>query len=120
MVEVLTAEAVGGVRPGAVLSRPIVVRNTGEVPVSGLGLQVGLGQLEFEQRHANCRYPGIHRGLTMVCEFPDLRIAPGETVTLRPALRLRTNETEMYASLDSEAWALDMGAGPVRESPGRR
>ncbi|WP_328933003.1 MULTISPECIES: hypothetical protein [unclassified Streptomyces] len=117
VVEVLTAEAVGGVRPGAALSEPVVVRNTGEVPVSGLGPQVGLEQLEFEKRYANCRYPGIHRGHTAVCEFPDLRIAPGATVTLRPALRLRTDETEMYASFNSEAWALDMGQGQYGSHP---
>lgn len=109
VVEVLTTKAVSGVRPGAVLSEPIVVRNTGEVPVRGLVLEVGLEQLEFEARYANCRYPGFYKGHITVCEFPDLRIAPGQTVTVRPALRLRTPKTRMYASFNSEARALDVG-----------
>ncbi|MFI6462676.1 hypothetical protein [Streptomyces sp. NPDC050538] len=111
VVEVLTAKAVSGVRPGVELSRSIVVRNAGEVPVRGLGLAIGLEQMEFEERYANCRYPGFYKGHIAVCEFPDLRIAPGQTVTLRPALRLRTSKTRMYASFNSEARALDMGPG---------
>ncbi|WP_327403291.1 hypothetical protein OG194_26495 [Streptomyces sp. NBC_01288] len=109
VVEVLTTKLLGGVRPGAELSRPIVVRNTGEVPVRGLVLQVGLEQLEFEERYANCRYPGFYKGHIAVCQFPDLRIAPGQTVTVQPALRLRAPKTRMYASFNSEARALDMG-----------
>ncbi|MEV8545223.1 hypothetical protein [Streptomyces sp. NPDC051572] len=111
VVEVLTTKSLGGVRPGAELSRPIVVRNTGEVPVRGLGLQIGLEQIEFEERYANCRYPSFYKGHIAVCEFPDLRIAPGQTVTVQPALRLRMSKTQMYASFNSEARALDMGPG---------
>ncbi|MFD4561971.1 hypothetical protein ACFWP5_48030 [Streptomyces sp. NPDC058469] len=111
VVEVLTPKSVGGVRPGAALSEPIVVRNTGEMPVRGLVLEVGLEQTEFEERHANCRYPSFYKGHITVCEFPDLRIAPGQTVTVQPALRLRTSKTQMYASFNSEARALDMGPG---------
>ena len=109
VVEVLTTKSLGGVRPGAELSRPIVVRNTGEVPVRGLVLQVGLEQLEFEDRYANCRYPNFYKGHIAVCEFPDLRIAPGQTVTVQPTLRLRAPKAKMYASFNSEARALDMG-----------
>ncbi|MFG2370966.1 hypothetical protein ACGFY9_05765 [Streptomyces sp. NPDC048504] len=61
VVEVLTTKSLGGVRPGAALSEPIVVRNTGEVPVRGLVLEVGLERLEFEERNANCRYPGFYK-----------------------------------------------------------
>jgi hypothetical protein len=109
VVEVLTAKAVSGVRPGGELSRPIVVRNTGEVAVRGLGLAIGLEQMEFEEQYANCRYPGFYKGHIAVCEFPDLRIAPGQTVTVRPVLRLRTSKTRMYASFNTEARALDIG-----------
>ncbi|MFF5305323.1 hypothetical protein ACFY5F_38800 [Streptomyces sp. NPDC013161] len=109
VVEVLTDRSRTGVRPGVELSEPIVVRNTGEVPVRGLVLQVGLEQLEFGERYANCRYPGFYKGHIAVCEFPDLRIAPGQTVTVRPALRLRTPKARLYASFNSEARALDMG-----------
>ncbi|WP_405948628.1 DUF11 domain-containing protein [Streptomyces prunicolor] len=110
VVEVLTAKSLGGVRPGAELSRPIVIRNTGEVPVRGLVLEVGLEQLEFEEQYANCRYPSFYKGHIAVCEFPDLRIAPGQTVTVRPVLRLRAPKTKMYASFNSKARALDMGS----------
>ena len=108
VVEVLTAKSLSGVRPGAELSRPIVIRNTGEVPVRGLALEVGLEQLEFEEQYANCRYPSFYKGHIAVCEFPDLRIAPGHTVTIRPALRLRAPRAKMYASFNSKARALDM------------
>ena len=108
VVEVLTAKSLSGVRPGAELSRPIVIRNTGEVPVRGLALEVGLEQLEFEEQYANCRYPSFYKGHIAVCEFPDLRIAPGQTVTVRPALRLRAPRAKMYASFNSKARALDM------------
>nr|WSY54076.1 DUF11 domain-containing protein [Streptomyces sp. NBC_00886] len=111
VVEVLTTKPLSGVRPGAELNQPIVVRNTGEVPVEGLGIKVGVNQMEFEERYANCRYPSTYRGHTGVCEFPDLRIAPGQTVVIRPALRLRAPKTTMYVSFTSEAWALDMGPG---------
>jgi hypothetical protein len=111
VVEVLTTKAIGGVRPGAELSEPIVVRNTGEVPVEGLGLKVGVNDMEFEERYANCRYPGPHQGNAAVCEFPDLRIAPGRTAVIRPAFRLRAAKTKMYGSFNSDAWALDMGPG---------
>ena len=109
VVEVLTTKSLGGVRPGAELSRPIVVRNTGEVPVRGLGLKIGVEQMEFEEQYANCRYPSFYKGHIAVCEFPDLRIAPGQTVTIQPALRLRAPKTKLYASFNSEARALDMG-----------
>jgi len=109
VVEVLTTKSLSGVRPGAELSRPIVVRNTGEVPVRGMVLKIGLEQMEFEKRYANCRYPSFYKGHITVCEFPDLRIAPGQTVTIQPALRLRAPRTKMYASFNSEARPLDMG-----------
>ncbi|MFF4352079.1 hypothetical protein [Streptomyces sp. NPDC001530] len=111
VVEALVPKFLDGVRPGAEVTSPIVVRNTGEVPVKGLGLELSSGGLEFEERYANCRYPEISHHHTAVCRFPDLRIAPGETVVLRPALRLRASKTEMYTSFGRDVWALDMGPG---------
>jgi hypothetical protein len=99
------------------LSEPIVVRNTGEVPVNGLGLQVSLNDMEFEEQYANCRYPDFYRGHWAVCRFPDVRIAPGQTVVIRPALRLRAPKTKMYVSFSSEVWALDMGPGQYGSIP---
>ncbi|MET7567119.1 hypothetical protein ABZT04_01230 [Streptomyces sp. NPDC005492] len=117
VVEVLTPGSLKGVRPGAELSRPIVLRNTGEVPVHGLGLELAANGMEFEDRYANCRYPDLSHGHIAVCLLPDVRIAPGQTVTLRPALRLRTPKTKIYVSLSSQAWALDMGPGQYGGTP---
>jgi hypothetical protein len=111
VVELLAPKFVENVRPGSELTAPVVLRNTGEVPVRGLGLELGSGGLEFTQRYANCRYPQISHGHDAVCRFPDLRIAPGETVVFRPTLRLRVPKTQMYPSFFRQAWALDMGLG---------
>ncbi|MES5821801.1 hypothetical protein [Streptomyces sp. RG80] len=112
VVEALAPEYVkDGPRPGAVLTDPLVVRNTGEVPVRGLGLELSADTLEFAQRYANCRYPDQNKGHTAVCEWPKLTLDPGETVTIRPAVRLRTAESDMYVSYGKDVWALDMGPG---------
>lgn len=118
VVEVLTAKSIGGVRPGAGLSEPIVVRNTGEVPVRGLGFKVTVDDVEFEEQYANCLYPSFYRGHIAVCRFPDVRIAPGQTMVVRPTLRLRASKAKMYATFNSEAWALDMGPGQYGSYPG--
>jgi hypothetical protein len=117
VIEVLTPEFLKGVRPDAEMSEPIVVRNTGEAPVRGVGLEISANLMEFEQRYANCRYPDFYRGHIAVCTFPDLVIAPGETVVIRPTLRLRAPKTEMYPSFGSDAWALDMGPGQYGSYP---
>ncbi|WP_406170571.1 hypothetical protein [Streptomyces sp. NBC_00996] len=111
VVEALVLKSLEHVSPGVEVTSPVVVRNTGEVPVVGLGLELSSGGLEFEKRYANCRYPEISHHHIAVCRFPDLRIAPGETVVLRPALRLRAPKTQMYTSFGRDVWALDMGPG---------
>ncbi|WP_329337949.1 hypothetical protein OG866_24880 [Streptomyces sp. NBC_00663] len=111
VVEAVAPESVDDVRPGSRLTEPIVVRNTGEVPARGLGLELRVSGTEFDTRYANCRYPGLQKGTIAVCEFPDLVLDPGETVTLAPALGIRAPETRMYTSYGKDVWALDMGPG---------
>ncbi len=117
VVEVRTAAPLEDVRPGAEITAPVVVHNAGEVPVVGLGLEIGSGTQEFTQRYSNCRYPETRHGHTAVCRFPRLRIAPGETVVLRPALRMRASSAYMYGYFTQEAWALDMGPGQYGSYP---
>lgn len=117
VVEVRAVEPFRAVRPGSGITAPVVVRNTGEVPVEGLGLKLIDGELDFTQRYANCRYPEPQRGHMAICRFPDLRIGPGETVVFRPAVRLRASETTMYGSFGHDAWALDMGPGQYGVAP---
>ncbi|MEV6590311.1 hypothetical protein [Streptomyces acidicola] len=117
VVEVRAIKPFKDVRPGAGITAPVVVRNTGEVPVEGLGLKLIDGDLDFTQRYANCRYPEPQRGHMAICRFPDLRIGPGETVVFRPAVRLRASETTMYDSFGQDAWALDMGPGKYGVAP---
>ena len=115
VVKVRTTKVFEDVGPGSVLRTPVVVRNTGEVPVRGVGLSLAVGTgLRFEHQHGNCRYPGLQKGSVAVCEFPDLRIPPGQAVTLRPDPALNVATTEMYSSFHQEAWALDMG--PAKNS----
>lgn len=117
VVEVRAIKPFKDVRPGSRITAPVVVRNTGEVPVEGLGLKLSDGNLDFTQRYSNCRYPEPQGGHVAICRLPDLRIEPGETVVLRPALRLRAPETTMYGSFGQDAWALDMGPGQYRVAP---
>ncbi|MEU1478194.1 hypothetical protein [Streptomyces sp. NPDC005760] len=98
-------------RPGSVLASPLVVRNTGEVPVKGLGIAMTTEGLEFTRRYGNCRYPELRKGRLAVCELPEVTIDPGETVVVRPAVRLRVPTTRMYPSYGRDVWALDMGPG---------
>ena len=105
------------VAPGADLTADLVVRNTGEVPVRGLGLKLSGGDLELRRRYANCRYPRQYHGQVALCELPDVRIEPGATVTLGPALRLRAPDTTMSGSFSREAWPLDVGPGTYETVP---
>ncbi|MFI1211485.1 DUF11 domain-containing protein [Streptomyces sp. NPDC020802] len=115
VVKVRTTKVFEDVGPGSVLSTPVVVRNTGEVPVRGVGLKLAVGTgLRFEHRYGNCRYPELQKDSVTVCEFPGVRIPPGQAVVLRPALALNVARTEMYSSFLQEAWALDMG--PAKNS----
>ncbi|MEU6374436.1 hypothetical protein [Streptomyces sp. NPDC046909] len=112
VVEAAAPEYVkGGPRPGAQLADSVVVRNSGEVPVKGLAVQLGSGTAEFAEKYSNCRYPEPQKGHVALCEFPKVTIAPGETVALRPAVRLRTGESDMYVSYGKDVWAMDMGPG---------
>ncbi|MFS8197310.1 hypothetical protein ACLVWQ_01355 [Streptomyces sp. CWNU-52B] len=112
VVKVRTTKVFEDVGPDSVLSTPVVVRNTGEVPVRGVGLQIAIGSaLSFEHRYGNCRYPEPQKDHLVVCEFPGLRIPPGEAAVLRPNLMLGVAGTQLYTSFRQEAWALDMGPG---------
>ncbi|MCH5675812.1 DUF11 domain-containing protein [Streptomyces gilvus] len=109
VVQALVPKPFQGVRPGAGLTAPLIVRNTGAVPVRGLGIELKAGQGEFAERHSGCRYPDRedHFGAVAICRLPDVRIAPGETVALRPGLRLRASDTTMYDGIGTEVWPLD-------------
>ncbi|MGW2518855.1 hypothetical protein ACWC09_17950 [Streptomyces sp. NPDC001617] len=109
VVEVLAPKAFEHVRPGAELTAPLVVRNSGTVPVRGLGLELQPGSTEYAERYANCRYLDRkhYDGNAAVCRFPDVRIAPGETVALKTGLRLRASETAMYGTVEARVWPLD-------------
>ncbi|MFE1802729.1 hypothetical protein ACFW9L_42080 [Streptomyces sp. NPDC059517] len=110
VVKVRTTKLFEDVGPGSVLRAPLVVRNTGEVPVRGVGLMLAVGSgLSFEDRHGNCRYPGAQKGTLAVCEFPGLRIPAGKAVVLHPDLTLDVATTQLYTSFSQQAWALDMG-----------
>ncbi|MET9456136.1 hypothetical protein ABZY05_13790 [Streptomyces canus] len=98
-------------RPGSELISPLVVRNTGEVPVKGLGIAMSADGTEFTQRYDNCRYPELSKGHLAVCELPEVTIDPGETLVVRPAMRLRVPAAQMYPSYGRDVWALDMGPG---------
>ncbi|MEV0224435.1 hypothetical protein [Streptomyces sp. NPDC050704] len=115
VVKVRTTKVFEDVGPGSVLRTPLVVRNTGEVPVRGVGLKLAVGTgLRFEHRYANCRYPKAQKDSVAVCEFPGLRIPPGQAVILRPDLALNVSRTQMYTSFNQQAWALDLG--PAKNS----
>ncbi|MFI6441534.1 hypothetical protein [Streptomyces sp. NPDC050759] len=98
-------------RPGSELASPLVVRNTGEVPVKGLGIAMTVNGTRFAQQYDNCRYPGLRKGHLAVCELPEVTIDPGETLVVRPAIRLRVPTAQMYPSYGRDVWALDMGPG---------
>lgn len=112
VLELLTPAPETGVRPGAEVTSPVVVRNTGDVPVRGLVLVLGAGDLEFVRHYANCRYPELQHGGQAVCRLPGVRIAPGGSVTVRPGLRLRASRTTMYGSFSRMVWPLEAGPGP--------
>ncbi|MFJ8937582.1 hypothetical protein ACIRL0_18020 [Streptomyces sp. NPDC102365] len=115
VVQVRTTKVFEDVAPGSVLRAPLVVRNTGEVPVRGVGLQLSVGSgLSFTDRYRNCRYPKPQKGTLAVCEFPDLRIPAGKAVVLHPDLTMDVSTTQLYTSFGRQAWALDMG--PARHS----
>ncbi|WP_406011581.1 hypothetical protein OG440_37120 [Streptomyces sp. NBC_00637] len=109
VVQALVPKAFQGVRPGAAFTAPLIVRNAGQVPVRGLGVELKAGREEFAERYSGCRYPGrdAYFGDIAVCRFPDVVIPPGETVVLRPGLRLRASDTMMYGDIGSEVWPLD-------------
>lgn len=110
VVKVGTTKVFKDVEPGSVLSTPVVVRNTGEVPVRGVGLKLVVDSgVSFEHQYSNCRYPEPQKSSVALCEFPGLRIPPGRAITLHPALALNVSTTQMYGSFHQEAWALDMG-----------
>ncbi|KPI19777.1 hypothetical protein OK074_7776 [Actinobacteria bacterium OK074] len=117
VVQVRTVKQIKDVRPGADVTRVVAVRNTGEVPVRGLGLQLNSGELDFRRQYANCRYPEARQDHEAICTFPDLRIDPGGTVVFSPTLRLRAPEVQMSSSFSELAWALDMGAGHYSTVP---
>lgn len=110
VVKMRTTKVFKDVEPGSVLRMPLVIRNTGEVPVRGVGLEIAVQTgLRLAHRYGNCRYPKPYGDAVAVCRFPDLRIAPGRAVVLHPGLAMSVAKTQMYASFHQQAWALDMG-----------
>jgi hypothetical protein len=130
VVKVSAPEGFKDVRPGAEVTTPLVVRNSGTVPVRELGIELRVGAAEFVERYANCRYldPKLNYGNVAVCRIPDVRIAPGETVALKGGVRVRASKTVMHGAVVSEVWPLDtkpeskngdLGDGPSLEAEAR-
>ncbi|MFF4254247.1 hypothetical protein ACFY1L_23865 [Streptomyces sp. NPDC001663] len=130
VVEVAAPKVFKDVRPGAEVTEPLVVRNTGTVPVRGLGIELGVGAAEFVERYDNCRYPDpkLYHGNIAVCRIPDVRIAPGESVALKGGVRVRASKTVMHGAVVSQVWPLDtkpeskngdLGDGPSLEAEAR-
>lgn len=103
--------------PGGTWTERVVVRNTGEVPVKGLGLKLAVSEAEFLDQYANCRYPEAQKGALAVCEWPGLTLGPGESAALEPAIRLRADEDRTHAFFERRVWALDMGPGQYAVVP---
>ncbi|MEU6253161.1 hypothetical protein [Streptomyces sp. NPDC047043] len=130
VVEVSAPEAFKDVRPGAEVTTPLVVRNSGTVPVRGLDIELRVGAAEFVERYDNCRYldPKQYQGNIAVCRIPDVRIAPGETFALKGGVRVRASKTVMSGTVVSEVRPLDtepesrngdLGDGPSLEAEAR-
>lgn len=99
---------------GETFSVPIVIRNTGDVPARGVGLVIndeangenegeGDAHLSAAARHSNCRYS--KDASTTRCLLPDAVIAPGETMRVTPALRVKPNRDALTERLSYGAWA---------------
>ncbi|MEU5546519.1 hypothetical protein AB0G85_29605 [Streptomyces sioyaensis] len=89
-----------GMAVGERFSVPILIRNTGDVPTRDVELSIdGNEGLSAVTRHSNCRYSTD--ASTIKCLLPDTVIAPGETMRVTPALRLKTDrDAPVTASLD--------------------
>jgi hypothetical protein len=100
-------------KPGGEVEFPLVFRNMGEVTARGIVVSIG-GKVEPSpaKRHRNCRYDA--QGKATTCSFPDARVRPGETWTLKPAPTVRTSAPDMYERFDYSVAPLDdpdTGAG---------
>ncbi|MEV0218500.1 hypothetical protein [Streptomyces sp. NPDC050704] len=88
---------------------PMVIRNTGDVPARGVVLLMDLltegnGDLSPATRHSNCLYPEDTRTGVVQCLLPDAVIAPGETVRVTPAPRLKPDRDALAERLNHGAW----------------
>jgi hypothetical protein len=109
ILEIHSRESVSGLRPGAETRIEQAVRNAGETTAEGIALQFTVGEdLALTRRYANCRYSGPEQQ-TAYCAFPDLRLRPGRTAVLKPALGLRTPKVLGRADLRQSAWPLETG-----------
>ena len=100
-------------KPGGEVELPLVFRNMGEVTARGIVVSIG-GKVEPSpaKRHRNCRYDA--QGKATTCTFPDARVRPGETWTLKPAPTVRTSAPDMYERFEYSVAPLDdpdTGAG---------
>ncbi|MEU4617053.1 hypothetical protein [Streptomyces umbrinus] len=89
---------------GETFGVPIVIRNTGDVPARGVVLLIeGTADLSAATRHSNCRYA---KGAdTVQCLLPDAVIAPGETMRVKPVLRVRSSRAALAERLSYGAWS---------------
>jgi hypothetical protein len=103
----LTAPApLTGVRPGATLTAPSAVTNTGNEPAQGFGVQMWATYgLDFATKYPQCTYTPLGDGtqnapMTYVsCAF-DTVVAPGATVELPEPLRIAVAGHALYERLD--------------------
>jgi hypothetical protein len=95
------------------VSLPLSVRNTGDVPVEGVGIGIdAASELTPRQELHDCLYPASHHGRLAVCTFPHVRIAPGETVTFAPALTFTAPERRLRSAIRLSVWPLVLGPWP--------
>ncbi|MBA0053244.1 hypothetical protein E0L36_20915 [Streptomyces sp. AJS327] len=102
-----------GVKPTESVRVPITFKNVGEVPARGVVASVRQGATE--EQHRNCRY----RAVSVTCQFPDVVVRPGETMTLAPALSVRNPEPAMYESIPFSVRPMEKSDDPGPGEPGR-
>lgn len=89
---------------GETFGVPVVIRNTGDVPARGVVLLIeGTADLSAATRHSNCRY--AKDADTIQCLLPDAVIASGETMRVKPVLRVKPSRAALAERLSYGAWS---------------
>ncbi|MET7640027.1 hypothetical protein [Streptomyces sp. NPDC005438] len=101
---------------GDVVRLPMVFKNTGELPVHGVGVWITGGvNIPPEKRHRNCRYHYDSSGVW--CFLPDVHVNPGEVWRLSPGPGVRNLGSSLYEKFDYGVFPMNHRFGG---SPGDR